>query len=224
MPDVLVASGLSRWFDTGSGRIHAVRDASLRVAEAEMVAVLGRSGAGTSALLSVCGGLEQPDQGTLFVAGRDVPAMNPAERVAFLERTLGWVPQRPSLLELLTLQENVAVALRIAGEAEAEAARAALVALEALGLGHLAARRGTDLSAAEQRLGALARALVKAPALLVADQPAAHLDVTATSEVMALLREAAASGTAVLYATHDEAAAAAADRVLRMEEGALTEA
>ena len=223
MPDVLVANGLSRWFDTGRGRVHAVRGASLRVAEAEMVAVLGRSGAGTSVLLSMCGGLERPDEGSLFVTGRDVPAMKPAERIEFLARTLGWVPQRPSLLPLLTLGENVAVALRIAGEAEAEATRAALVALEALGLRDLAARSGTDLSAAEQRLAALARALVKAPALLVADQPTGHLDVTATSGVMALLREAAASGTTVLYATHDEGAAAAADRVLWMEAGALTE-
>lgn len=223
MPDVLIATALSRWFDAGHGRVHAVRGASLRVSEAEVVAVLGRSGAGTSALLSMCGGLERPDQGSVFVAGRDMAAMNSRDREAFLTRTLGWVPQRPSLLPLLTLEENVSVALRLAGEAEVDAVRGALVALEALGLRDLAARRGTELSAGEQRLGALARALVKAPALLVADQPTAHLDVTTTSVVLALLREAAASGAAVLYGTQDEAAAAAADRVLLMEAGGLTE-
>jgi putative ABC transport system ATP-binding protein len=222
-PDVLIAVGLTRWFESGHSRVHAVRGASLRVGEAEVVAVLGRSGAGTSALLSICGGIDRPDQGRVFVAGRDLAEMDGPDREGFLRRTVGWMLQRPALLPLLSVEENVAVVLRIAGVPEQEAARAARTALEAVGLLGRAAHRGSDLSAAEQRCAALARALVKAPALLVADQPTAHLDARAASTVLGLLRAAADSGTPVLFATHDEGAAAAADRVLVMDAGALSE-
>lgn len=223
MPDVLIAGGLSRWFEAAGTRVHAVRGASLRVGEAEVVAVLGRSGAGTSALLAMCGGLDAPDQGRVFVTGRDLAELAGPEREAFLRRTVGWVLQRPALLPLLTVEENVSVVLRIAGEPAAESARAARTALDAVGLRGRAGQRGSDLSAAEQRRAAVARALVKAPALLVADQPTAHLDGRAAAEVLDLLRAAADSGTAVLYATQDEAALGAADRVLVMEAGALSE-
>lgn len=223
MPDVLIAGGISRWYDSPSGRVHAVRGANFRVGEAEVVAVFGRSGAGTSALLAMCGGLAAPDQGRVWVTGRDLAALDRPEREEFLRRTVGWVPQRPSLLTLLTVEENVAVVMRIAGDPEPEAVRAARTALEAVGLRERADQRGGDLSAAEQRRAALARALVKAPALLVADQPTAHLDRRAATQVLGLLRAAADSGIAVLFATQDESAAGIADRVLTMEAGAIGE-
>jgi ABC-type lipoprotein export system ATPase subunit len=221
--DVLIAGGVSRWFATAGGRLHAVRGVSLRVGEAELVAVVGRSGAGTTALLSMCGGLAPPDGGHVFVMGQDVAGMAGRRREAFLRDTVGWVPQRPALLSLLTVEENVAVVLRIAGIPERDAGRAARVALEAVGLRQRAATWGGELSMAERRRAAVARALVKAPALLIADQPTAHMDPRATGDVLRLLREAADSGAAVLYATQDETAVAGADRVLFMEAGALSE-
>jgi putative ABC transport system ATP-binding protein len=223
VPDVLIAGGLSRWFEGGNGRVHAVRGASLRVGEAEVVAVLGRSGAGTTALLSMCGGLDAPDQGRVWVTGRDLSELAGVDREEFLRNTVGWVLQRPALLPLLTVEENVSVVLRIDGEPEPEARAAARTALDAVGLRERADLRGDELSAAEQRRAALARALVRAPALLLADQPTAHLDQRSSRAMLALLRDAADSGTAVLFATQDESAAAAADRVLVMESGALGE-
>jgi putative ABC transport system ATP-binding protein len=223
VPDVLIAGSLSRWFEGGAGRLHAVRGASLRVGEAEMVAIVGRSGAGTTALLSMCGGLDAPDQGHVWVTGRNLAELVGPAREGFLRRTVGWVLQRPALLPLLTVEENVSVVLRIDGEPVPEATAAARTALEAVGLRERAEQRGGDLSAAEQRRAVLARALVRAPALLIADQPTAHLDAPAAASMLGLLREAAESGTAVLFATHDESAAASADRVLVMESGALSE-
>jgi putative ABC transport system ATP-binding protein len=223
VPDVLITGGVSRWFEAGGARVHAVRGASLRVGESEVVAVLGRSGAGTTALLAMCGGLAAPDQGRVFVTGRDLSELQGEEREGFLRRTVGWVLQRPALLPLLTVAENVSIGLRIAGEPEPQAARAARTALEAVGLAEHADRRGDDLSAGEQRRAALARALVRGPALLVADQPTANLDAGTAADVLTLLRAAAESGTAVLFATHDESAARSADRVLLMESGAVSE-
>jgi putative ABC transport system ATP-binding protein len=223
VPEVLVATDLSRWFPAGEERVVAVRDASIQVGEAELVVVLGRSGAGKSTLLSLCGGLDRPDLGRVCVAGRDLARMTEDEHDGFLKGTVGWVFQSAGLLPLLSAEENVALALRILGQSETESMALARQALGAVGLSDRAGHRGMELSGGEQQRVALARALVKAPALLVADEPTAQLDSETAQGIMAVIREAASSGTAVLLATHDQAATELADRVLLMEDGVVRE-
>ena len=149
--------------------------------------------------------------------------MRGAARDGFLRRTVGWVFQSAGLLPLQTAGENVSLTLRLLGRSEAEASAAARRALDAVGLSERTEHRGEELSGGEQQRVAVVRALVKAPALLLADEPTAQLDSETAGSVLALLRHAAASGTAVLLATHDEAAAGEADRVLVMEDGCLNE-
>jgi putative ABC transport system ATP-binding protein len=194
------------------------------VAREEMVAILGRSGAGKSALLALCGGLEQPVNGRVFVDGRDLAAMDETDRERFLQRTVGWVFQNPQLVPVLTAEENVALAMRIAGETDEEAMRTTHAALEAVGLDGRAQRLAHELSRGERQRVALARALVKAPALVIADEPTAQLDTRTAAEILSLMQEAARSEVAILFSTHDEAAAAAADRVLVMSDGVLSDA
>jgi len=222
--DVLVADGLVSAPAATRQLLAPVRRASLRVAREEMVAVLGRSGMGKSALLALCGGLERPEKGRVFVDGRDLAALGEAERERFLQRTVGWVFQNPQLVPVLTAEENVALAMRIAGETEVEAVRTTQAALEAVGLDGRAKRLANELSRGERQRVALARALVKAPALVIADEPTAQLDTRTGAEILGLLREAARSEVAILFSTHDEAEAAAADRVLVMSDGVLSEA
>jgi putative ABC transport system ATP-binding protein len=220
-PDVLVVEDLTRSVTVGRELVAAVRRASLRVARHELVAVLGRAGSGKSSLLAMCGGLDQPDQGHVVVDGRDVSRLDEPGRERFLQRTVGWVFQTPQLVPLLTAEENVALAMRISGEPEEAALRMTTVALEAVGLEARAQRRVSELSRGERQRVALARALVKAPALVIADEPTAQLDSGTAGEILALLRDAARSEVAVLYATHDEAEAAWADRVLVLDDGVL---
>ena len=220
-PDVLMAEGLVRAFESPGRRVVAVRRASLRVARHELVAVLGRSGSGKSTLLALCGGLDRPEQGRVQVSGWDLVALNDSERCAFLQREVGWVFHSPMLVPMLTAAENVAIAMRIAGERAAEADRTTLAALEAVGLEQRADRRVEELSRGERQRVALARALAKAPSLVIADEPTAQLDSGTAAEILSLLRDAARSDVAVLLSTHDEAEAAHADRVLVMEEGIL---
>jgi putative ABC transport system ATP-binding protein len=222
-PDVLVAEGLARSFHAGDRIVVAVRRASLRVYRQELVAVLGRSGSGKSTLLALCGGLDRPDQGHVRVNGWDLAGLNDAERRTLLQREVGWVFQGPMLVPLLTAAENVAIAMRIAGEREVEADRMTLMALEAVGLEHRASCRADELSRGERQRVALARALVKAPSLVIADEPTAQLDSITAAEILSLLRDAARSEVAVLFSTHDEAEAAQADRVLVMDDGILSE-
>ena len=217
MADVLVAEGLSRSFRAGDEVVVAVRDASLRVGEHELVAILGRSGAGKSSLLLLCGGLDRPTSGRVTVAGQEVGALEDAARERFLQRMVGWVFQSPGLLPLFTAEENVALALRLLGR-PLDAARGALAAVE---LSSRAGHRGAELSGGEQQRVALARALVKEPALLIADEPTGQLDTETGRAVLDVLRRTADAGTAVLLATHDPAAVEVADRVLLMEDGVL---
>lgn len=223
MTGVLVATGVCRWRDEPGGPVPVLRDVTLRVDEAETVAVLGRSGSGTTALLACCGCLDPPDRGQVLVGGRDVARLARKEREVFLQRSVGWITQRPRLLPFLTVGENVAIVMRIAGATEAAAAEAAQMGLEAVGMERRAHRLAGELSTAEQRRLALARALVRGPALLLADQPTALLDARARQDVLDLLRDAADAGAAVLIATHDRTTAAVADRVLIMEAGTVEE-
>jgi putative ABC transport system ATP-binding protein len=221
--DVLVAEELSRSFRSDDRQVVAVRQASLRVARQELVAVLGWPGSGKSSLLALCGGLDRPDRGQVHVNGWDLRVLDDAERRTFLQREVGWVFQAPMLVPLLTAAENVAIAMRIAGERAAEADRMTLMALEAVGLEDRANSLADELSRGERQRVALARALVKAPSLVIADEPTAQLDSGTAAEILSLLRDAARSEVAVLFSTHDESEAAQADRVLVMHEGVLSE-
>lgn len=221
--DILVAEELTRSFPVGGKRVAAVRRASLRVARSQLVAILGRSGSGKSTLLALCGGLDRPDTGKVAVEGRDLRKLTDGQRESFLQRTVGWVFENPMLVPLLTAEENVALAMRIAGKDEVEASRITEMALEAVGLEHRATRRADQLSRGERQRVALARALVKAPTLVLADEPTAQLDSGTAREILSLLRDAARSNVAVLFTTHDQSEAAEADRVLVMDDGVLRE-
>jgi putative ABC transport system ATP-binding protein len=220
-PPVLFAEGVVRSPRPEDGRRAGVRWATLHVGRSELVALLGPPGSGKSALLAVCGALDRQDQGVVRVGGRDLAALDDPARRAFLQRDLGWVFQSPMLVPVLTAAENVAIAMRIAGERPAEAERLTQVALAAVGLEHRADHPAGDLSRGERQRVALARALVKAPALVLADEPTAQLDPASAGEIMDLLRDAARTEVAVLFSTHDEAEAARADRVLVMDRGVV---
>jgi putative ABC transport system ATP-binding protein len=198
-----------------------VREASLRVARGELVAVLGPSGSGKSTLLALCGGLDQPDRGRVVVNGLDVAVLDEADRDSFLRRIVGWVFQSPGLVPLLTAEENVALAMQIARAPEHEVTRMTQMALEAVGLTERGNHRSDQLSRGERRRVALARALVKAPMLVIADEPTAHLDARTADEILVLLHDASRSDVAVLFTTHDDAQVGQADRVLVMDEGVL---
>ena len=224
MSDVLVAEGLSRSYIVAGQQLPVVRRATFRIARNELVAILGRSGSGKSTLLSLCGGLDTPDTGWVVVDGTDVTQLSDEQRRAFLQNTVGWVFQTPQLVPLLSAAENVALAMRIAGQPQADAMRMTATALEAVALEDRAQLRADQLSRGERQRVALARALVKAPALVIADEPTAELDTRTAGEILTLLHDAARSDVAVLFTTHDEAEAAQADRTLVMEDGVLREA
>jgi putative ABC transport system ATP-binding protein len=219
MSDTVVAAGLVRTFSAGGEVVHAVDGVDLTVAAGELLMVLGRSGAGKTTLLSLIGALDRPDAGSVSVAGETVENLSGRARDRFLQLSVGWVFQTSGLIPLLTARENIELSLRLAGVGGAEVERRALEALARVGLADRGAHTAAELSGGEQQRVAVARAVAKRPPLVIADEPTAQLDSETAAGVMALLREVAAAGTAVLMATHDRVAVDFADRVLTMEDG-----
>lgn len=218
MPEAASVRQVSKHFNTGT-RVDALIGVDLEVRESEFVVLLGRSGAGKSTLLSLVGGLDRPDSGSIHVGGQDVVALSGAELDRFRQRTIGWAFQTAGLLPLLTALENVSLPLTLMGRSDSDATTEARAVLRAVGLEERGDHRGYELSGGEQHRVALARALAKAPLLLLADEPTAQLDSETARDITRLIRSAADSGTAVLFATHDRAVAELADRVVTIEDG-----
>lgn len=223
MPDLLHASGLRKAFAAWSpSPVHALREASLTVVDAEVVVITGPSGSGKTTLLSLLGTLLTPDAGTIVFDGVDLRGASQDERRALRLRRIGFVFQRGLLLDHLTARQNVALVPRAAGRSRHEARALADELLGRVGLAARADEYPRALSAGEAQRVALARALVMRPRLVLADEPTAHLDRASGLRVMAELRSLATGGGAgVVVVTHDQQLAAGADRVLRLEDGVL---
>jgi ABC-type lipoprotein export system ATPase subunit len=220
---VVTARGLVRTFGQGRSARHVLDGADLDVAAGEIVAVLGRSGSGKSTLLHLLGGLDRPEAGTIELAGERVTGASERRLSALRRRHVGFVFQFFHLLPELSGEANVLLAARVRGaRPDAQARGRALV--DRLGLRDVADSLPHQLSGGEQQRFAIARALVGDPSLLLADEPTGNLDVQAGAGVLALLRELADGGRAVVLVTHEPAAAELADRVLRLEHGRLVDA
>ncbi len=220
---LVCARGLVRTFGEGRAARRVLDGADLDVEAGEVVAVLGRSGSGKSTLLHVLGGLDRPEAGNVSVAGSPVTGVGERALSALRRRHIGFVFQFFHLLPELSGEANVLLAGRVRGARPDAAARGGAL-VDRLGLRDVAASLPHQLSGGEQQRFAIARALVNDPSLLLADEPTGNLDVEAGAGVLALLRELADEGRAVVLVTHERAAAEIADRVLRLEGGKLVPA
>lgn len=218
----LTVRGLSKSYAVGGRRLAVLRGLDLTVEEGEMVAVVGASGVGKSTLLHCVGALDAIDEGRVTIGGTDLSSAGDDARVAFRNRRIGFVFQFHHLLPEFSAVENVAMPLRIARTAPAEANRRAEALLREVGLGERMAHRPGMLSGGEQQRAAVARALVMRPALLLADEPTGDLDEQTGLDLHALLRRLHETRRlSSLIATHNLQLAAACDRVLRLEDGRL---
>jgi lipoprotein-releasing system ATP-binding protein len=213
----VVASGLVKGYGDGARRVEVLRGLDLEVAEGEMLAVVGPSGVGKSTLLHLLGLLDRPDAGSIALFGDDVTAWDVQERARFRNRSLGFVFQFHALLPEFTLAENVAMPLLIAGRRRQAAVAEARDLLAAVGLAARTEHYPDQLSGGEQQRGAVARALVSSPRLLLADEPTGNLDVANAEALFELVRtlHLSKSLTSVIV-THNEALAGRCDRVLRL--------
>lgn len=206
---------LSRAYRRGggeAGEVEALRDVSLHIREGEYVAVVGPSGSGKSTLMNILGCLDRPDSGIYCLHGRDVSRLEGSELARVRGEEIGFVFQGFQLLPRLTAEENVALPLLLQGVPARERLDRARALLTQVGLGHRLRHCPAELSGGQQQRVAVARALVRSPAVLLADEPTGNLDAEATGEVLSLLERLHDRGRTIVLITHDEAVARCAER------------
>ncbi len=219
---LVTVRGLNKTYQTGSARLHVLRDIDLDVERGEMVALVGASGVGKSTLLHLLGGLDRADSGSIHVGDTELLSLADTALVAFRNRHVGFVFQFHHLLPEFDATENVEMPMRIARMPLDEARTRATELLTRVGLGERLDHRPGMLSGGEQQRVAVARALVMRPALLLADEPTGDLDEVTGDALHGLLREMHAEhGLTSIIATHNPRLAAACDRILRLERGQL---
>ncbi|MDQ1486912.1 MAG: putative transport system ATP-binding protein [Actinomycetota bacterium] len=214
----LRTTDLYRFYRAGEEETLALRGVSLHLAAGEVVAVTGPSGSGKSTLLACLAGLDEPDGGTVWVAGVRISNRPEPERAEARARHIGLLFQTSNLLAHLSVADNVALAQKLAGRRPSASVD---VLLTGLGIVRRAHARPGELSGGETARAGLAVALANDPEVILADEPTGELDRATEDEVLGLLRQRADSGRAVLIASHSPAVAAMADRVLRLHDGRL---
>lgn len=200
--------------------LRVVDGVSLSVADGEFVSIVGPSGAGKTTLLQIIGSLDRPDSGSVSYDGTEITSMGERELAAFRNRNMGFVFQFHQLLPEFTLAENVAMPAMIGGMGRRQALARAGELLVSLGLGERLDHRPSQLSGGERQRGAVARALINDPRVILADEPTGSLDSHNRRELLELFaRLRATTGKTLIIVTHDESLALSADRVIRMADG-----
>ncbi len=218
--DILTVSHLTKIYGEGENATRALDDVSFTVREGEFVAIVGSSGSGKSTLLHLMGGVDRPTSGTVYLSGQDVYARSDEELAVFRRREVGLVYQFYNLIPVLNVVENMTLPVALDGRPVNEERLHALIA--ALGLEKREAHLPNQLSGGQQQRVAIGRALMNAPAVVLADEPTGNLDSKNSREIMSLLRASnKEAGQTLVVITHDEDIALAADRIISIEDGRI---
>ena len=201
------------------GDLHVLKDINLEVAEGEKLVIIGPSGSGKSTCMNIIGCLDVPTAGTYRLNGKDVGKMSRNELAAIRNEMLGFIFQQYNLLPRLNLMENVEVPLVYAGVPRAERHARAREVLDQVGLGDKLKNKPNQLSGGQQQRVSIARALVRNPAVILADEPTGALDSHTGREVLGMLQQLHDEGHTVVLITHDNSIAVQADRIIRLEDG-----
>ncbi|MFZ1831102.1 MAG: ABC transporter ATP-binding protein [Candidatus Competibacteraceae bacterium] len=215
---------LARRYTEGEQQRNIFTSLDLDIERGAFIALLGPSGCGKSTLLNLLGGIDLPDAGQIYIDGHSLTEMNERERTQFRRRHIGFVFQFFNLIPTLTAEENLLLPLELNGLATADQRDRALELLDQVGLGDRRRSFPERLSGGEQQRLAIARALVHAPLLLLADEPTGNLDTATGERVLELLLKLhRQAGTTIVLVTHSQEVAARADRILFLDHGYIRE-
>ena len=214
---------MNKIYTMGDVELKALNDVSLKIFPKEFVAIIGPSGSGKSTLMNMIGCLDVPTSGEYYIDGREVSGFKDDELAEMRNRLIGFIFQGFNLLSKLTAQENVELPLIYQGKSKEERTKRALEALARVGLESRIHHKPKELSGGQQQRVAIARALAGSPQLILADEPTGNLDSKSGVDVMNMIKELHAQGNTIVLITHDNNIALQAKRVIRIQDGEITE-
>lgn len=215
---ILVVEDLVKYYGAGENLVRAVDHTNLEIERGKFTAVVGRSGSGKSTLLHLIGGLDRPDEGKVWIEGKDIFVLKDERLAEFRRKKIGFVFQDFNLIPSLNVWENIVLPLGLGGrKVKREDVEEVL---EKIGLMDKKETMPNALSGGQKQRTAIARALVTRPAIILADEPTGNLDSQTELEVMSLLKSCVADmGQTLVMITHDEMIAQMADRMVEIEDG-----
>ncbi len=218
--EILRVENICKTYDTGETTVHALNDVSFSVEKGEFVAIVGASGSGKSTLLHILGGIDRPTSGEVFVDGQSVYERSEEQLAVFRRRQVGLIYQFYNLIPVLNVEENITLPVKLDGRKINKKRLAEL--LKNLGLTQRRKHLPSQLSGGQQQRVSIGRALMNAPAILLADEPTGNLDTQNTQEIMQLLKASnKAYKQTIILITHDREIALQADRILEIQDGEL---
>ena len=223
--NIIELRGVTRTYKLGREKLPVLRGVDWEIRRGEWACLLGASGSGKTTLLNLIGTLEQPDSGTIRIAGVDVSKLGRGEAARFRNRKIGFVFQAYHLLPELTVLENVMLPGNLAGLSRGEAKKRAVPLLETVGLSGRMRHRPSELSGGEQQRAAIARALLNEPELLLADEPTGNLETHTGEAILELFTELRKlhPGRSIMMITHNREIAKLDDRTGELVDGRLTD-
>ncbi|MBC7526191.1 MAG: ABC transporter ATP-binding protein [Chthonomonadaceae bacterium] len=219
---VVRAKGLTKEYRMGEEVITALNGVDIDIKRGEYISIMGPSGSGKSTLFNAIGGMDRPDTGSVFINDVDMAQLD-ARELAYLRcHTIGYIFQSYNLIQVMTALENVTLPTVFAGAPSDEGIERAIEMLNIVGLGHRLHNRPSQLSGGQQQRVAIARALVNNPAIILADEPTANLDLKTGEEIIQLLRKLNEDhGVTIISATHDLKMLNVSDRIVWIRDGRI---
>jgi putative ABC transport system ATP-binding protein len=208
-------------YGTGEAAVRALRGVSLDVVNGDYVAIMGASGSGKSTLMNIIGCLDVPSEGQFLIDGIDTSSLDEQQLAVVRNRKIGFVFQAFNLIPRMTALANVELPLSYAGMKSAERRRRAEAALRLVGLAERTGSQPQQLSGGQQQRVAVARALVTAPSLVLADEPTGNLDTKASHDLMAVFDRLNVAGRTIVLITHEADVAAHAKRAIQVQDGLI---
>jgi putative ABC transport system ATP-binding protein len=219
MSRIIETHEISKIYQMGSEKVHALQSISIEINKGEYVAFMGPSGSGKSTLMNIVGCLDTPTAGQYILNSKDVSNMTENELAEIRNKEIGFVFQTFNLLPRASSLENVALPLIYAGYSKSERTERAMEVLDSVGLGNRASHKPNELSGGQRQRVAIARALVNNPSIILADEPTGNLDSKTSYEIMALFDELHSNGNTIIMVTHEDDIAHYAHRIVRLKDG-----